>query len=150
MCISGNPCWRCLLGLAVERERQRIGKGRLDGLGVELPWVWLACHGCDWGGAGRKVMAEFSWKGKRENQSRVGNGFMTFFFLRFWFYCFMFYYYFFNVMLTWKIVGVSKDSVLYIYIDEYISHSTTHFLPPTSQVNFFGQICLLIFAYRCC
>ena len=27
-------------------------------------------------------MAEYSWKGKRENkrQSRVGNGFMTFFF----------------------------------------------------------------------
>ena len=30
---------------------------------------------------------------------------------------FYYYYYFFNVVLTWKIVGASKASVLYIYID---------------------------------
>ena len=91
---------RCLLGLVVERERQRIGKGRLDGLGVELPWVWLACRGRDWGGAGRKVMAEYSWKGKRgkKRQSRVGR-----FCFWFWFYCFWFYFFIFNAVLTWKI-----------------------------------------------
>ena len=40
-------------------------------------------------------------------------GFMTFFFgfgFIFWFYIF------FNIVLTWKIVGASKASVLYIYI----------------------------------
>ena len=42
----------------------------------------------------------------------------------FLFFCFgfgffsFFYYYFFNTVLTWKIVGVSKVSVLYIYIDK--------------------------------
>ena len=117
---------RCLLGLAVERERQRIGKGRLDGLGIELPWVWLACRGCYWGGAdgrvfvkgkaGRKVMAEYSWKGKhgKKRQSRVGNGFMTFLFLVL---VLLFYYFFFNAVLMWKIVEAWKASVLYIYID---------------------------------
>ena len=30
---------------------------------------------------------------------------------------FYYYYYYFNIMLTWKIVGVSKTSVIYIYID---------------------------------
>ena len=67
-------------------------------------------------------MAEYSWKGKREKkrQSRVGNGFMTFFFFfGFGFiYLFWFYFFSFNTVLTWKIVGASKTSVLYIYIDD--------------------------------
>ena len=43
-------------------------------------------------------MAEYSWKGKREKkrQSRVGNGFMTFFFFFwFWFYLFILVLFFF-------------------------------------------------------
>ena len=28
-------------------------------------------------------------------------------------------YIFFNILLTWKIVGVSKVSVLYVYIDKW-------------------------------
>ena len=28
------------------------------------------------------------------------------------------YYLYFNIVLTWKIVGVSKASVLYVYIDK--------------------------------
>jgi len=28
-----------------------------------------------------------------------------------------YYYYFFNIVLMWKFVGVSKASILYIYID---------------------------------
>ena len=28
-----------------------------------------------------------------------------------------YYYLFFNIVITWKIVGVSKASVLYVYID---------------------------------
>ena len=91
------------------------GRGRGSGKASWMSWV-LNCRGSDWGGAGRKVMAEYSWKGKREKkrQSRVGNGFMTFFFfflvlvLLFWF-----YYFSFNTVLTWKIVGVSKVLVLY-------------------------------------
>ena len=27
-------------------------------------------------------------------------------------------FFFFNIMLTWKFVGVSKASVLYVYIDD--------------------------------
>jgi len=42
--------------------------------------------------------------------------FMTFSFFWFWFYLFCFII-FFNIVLTWKIVGVLKISVLYIYID---------------------------------
>ena len=57
---------------------------------------------------------------------------ITFFF---WFYCFECFFFFFkccadfitffliyiyiNVVLTWKIVGASKASILYIYIDEF-------------------------------
>ena len=43
-----------------------------------------------------------------------------FFFFGFGFgfgFVFLFYYYFFNIVLTQKIVGASKASVLYIYID---------------------------------
>ena len=29
-----------------------------------------------------------------------------------------YYYLFFNIVLTWKIVGASKASVLYVYIDD--------------------------------
>ena len=32
---------------------------------------------------------------------------------------FYYYYYYFNVVLTWKIVGASKASVIYIYIDKF-------------------------------
>ena len=58
------------------------GRGRGSGKASWMSWV-LNCRGSDWGGAGRKVMAEYSWKGKREKkrQSRVGNGFMMFLFL---------------------------------------------------------------------
>ena len=31
---------------------------------------------------------------------------------------FLFYVFFLNIVLTWKFVGASKVSVLYIYIDE--------------------------------
>ena len=46
--------WIGLLGLAVERKRQRI---RMLGLTVERE---LSSHGARRGGAGRKVMAEYS------------------------------------------------------------------------------------------
>ena len=60
-------------------------------------------------------------KGEALAKREVYNGFLRFrffFFFWFWFYCFMFYVlllFFFNVVLTWKIVGVSKASILYIY-----------------------------------
>ena len=122
-----DVCWV----LPCKRERQRIRKGRLDGLGVELSWVWLACRGFDWGragrgGAGRKVMVEYSWKGKREKkrQSWVGNGFMTFFFF-FWGFGFII----FLLIPCWrrKLWEFQKFR-LYIYIYYILEHpiSITH------------------------
>ena len=36
-----------------------------------------------------------------------------------WFY---YIFFFFNIMLTWKFVGASKVSILYVYIDEKLLH----------------------------
>ena len=36
-----------------------------------------------------------------------------------WFY---YVFFFFNIMLTWKFVGASKVSILYVYIDEKLLH----------------------------
>ena len=61
----------------------------------------LVCHGSDEGGVGRG------------RQGREGRelGLEKFYYV----------FFFFNIVLTWKIVGVSKTSVLYIYIDSYLS-----------------------------
>ena len=86
-------------------------------------------------------------------------GFMTFFFgfgFIFWFYIF------FNIVLTWKIVGASKVLVLYIYIyitfnhKDYLKRKKKHlyhkenknlleyligerFIPPTKMRLFVGE-----------
>ena len=51
-------------------------------------------------------------------------GFITFFLLVYFYFFFKYcadvcfiYLFIFNIVLTWKIVGASKTSVLYIYID---------------------------------
>ena len=66
---------------------------------VGLPWVCFACQG----GAGRrKAGKECTVTCKA--QSRVLEK------------CFPFSFFLFNIVLTWKIVGASKASVIYIYI----------------------------------
>ena len=47
--------------------------------------------------------------------------------------CFRKVFFFLNIVLTWKIVGVSKVSVFYIYIDMYIVRSWTHYPWPNSN-----------------
>ena len=55
---------------------------------------------------------------------------MTFFFF---FFGFCFYYFSFNTVLTWKIVGVSKVSVIYIYI--YIDYILEHPISITHPIQ---------------
>ena len=43
------------------------------------------------------------------------------------------YIFFFNIMLTWKIVRVSKASVLYIYIDYNLNLSLKLLFYPTNN-----------------
>ena len=82
---------------------------------IGMPWVWLRRS---WEESNGRVFV----KGKAWKSESGREWVYDVFFLRFWFYCFMIYYYFFNVMLTWKIIGASKASVLYIYIYIYIDY----------------------------
>ena len=77
----------------------------------------MVYRGSDRGGAGRGGVGRgrqgrdgrASHKGKAEH--RVLENF---------YYVFFFYVFFFNIVLTWKFVGASKVSVLYVYIDNKI------------------------------
>ena len=122
--VCGELVVWCLLGLAVEKgeaEDQEMQAGWVGcwivvGL-IGLPWVWLRRSWEE--GNGRVFMEGKAWKEKAESGREWVYDVFFFFFGFGFIYLFWFYFFSFNTVLTWKIVGASKTSVLYIYIYIY-------------------------------
>ena len=94
------------------------------GFSLRNLWVFrydallVVCSGSDRRGVGRRGMqgrdGRALWKGKAEHREADIVKVKGCLLLRFFF---LFYVFFLNIVLTWKFVGASKVSVLYIYID---------------------------------
>ena len=87
------------------------------------------------------------WRKKKAGFVFIGfwkRFFLSLFFLFFWFQKRFFFWFFFflNIVLMWKIVGVSEVSVIYIYI--YIERERERLVEPTvkweKEIRIYGTI----------